>query len=107
MEQSTGYVFAPLLSSPHGFAERQISIFSPLGRDHLQPSVRRLIMNPLKPELMTADERLAEIAQILAHGLIRLHARKSTPLSAQDGDSSFDFSPDRSSHVDSPGGRKA
>ncbi len=63
--------------------------------------------NALSPDLMTADERLAEIAQILARGFVRLHARKSTPLSAQDGDSSFDFSPDRSSHVDSPGRRKA
>jgi hypothetical protein len=64
-------------------------------------------MNPLKPELMTADERLAEIAQILACGLIRLHARKSSPLSTKNREGSFDISPDRSSHADSPGRRKA
>ena len=41
----------------------------------------------------------SEIAEILAAALMRLKARKSTPLSAHSGDSSLDFSPDRSRHA--------
>lgn len=39
---------------------------------------------------MSSAERLAEIADILATGLIRLKSRKSTPLSADRGESSLD-----------------
>ena len=56
-------------------------------------------MNPLHPRHMTVAERLDEIADILAAGLIRLRARKSTPLSRDRGESSLDFSPDQSGHV--------
>jgi len=56
---------------------------------------------------MTSEDRLAEIAQILALGLMRLHAGKSSPLSADCGDSSVDFLPDRSGHADAPGRRTA
>ena len=48
---------------------------------------------------MSAAERLAEIADILAAGLIRLRARKSSPLSRDRGESSLDFSPDQRGHV--------
>jgi hypothetical protein len=37
-------------------------------------------MNPLHPSHMTAAERLTEVAKILATGLMRLRARKSSPL---------------------------
>jgi hypothetical protein len=47
---------------------------------------------------MTAAERLDEIAEILAAGLIRLRARKSSRISAHHGESSLDFSPDQSGH---------
>jgi hypothetical protein len=56
-------------------------------------------MNPLHPRHMTAAERLDEIADILAAGLVRLRARKSSGLSAHRGESSLDFSPDQSGHV--------
>jgi hypothetical protein len=46
---------------------------------------------PLAPE-----ERVAEIGEILAAGLMRLEARKSSPISADCGDSSLHFSPDQS-----------
>ena len=42
-------------------------------------------MNALKPDLMIAAERLDEVAEILAAGLQRLHARQSTPLSPDCG----------------------
>ena len=48
---------------------------------------------------MSAAERLDEIADILAAGLIRLRARKSSPLSRDHGESSLDFSPDQRGHV--------
>ena len=57
-------------------------------------------MSPLHPNQMSPADRLAELGQILAAGLMRLHARKSSPLSADRGDSSVDFPPDRSSHAD-------
>jgi len=57
------------------------------------------IANPLHPNHMSADERLAEIAAILARGLIRLHAREASPLSADDRDSFVDLLHDRSGHA--------
>jgi hypothetical protein len=64
-------------------------------------------MNPLKLEMMTADERLAELGQILARGLIRLHAREASPLSADDRDSFVDLPPHRSRHANAPKQKKA
>jgi hypothetical protein len=64
-------------------------------------------MSPLHPDQMTGTERIAELGQILAAGLVRLHARKSSPLSADRGDSSVDFLPDRSGHADTPTRRTA
>jgi hypothetical protein len=55
--------------------------------------------NPLRPDLMTPAERLDEIADILAAGLMRLRASKSTPLSHDPGESSLDFSPDQRGHA--------
>jgi hypothetical protein len=47
--------------------------------------------NPLSPERMSADERLAELGVILAAGLRRVLAEQSTSLSAAGRDSSFDI----------------
>jgi hypothetical protein len=55
--------------------------------------------NPLRPDLMTPAERLDEIGDILATGLMRLRARKSSPLSRDHGESSLDFSPDQRGHA--------
>jgi len=43
-----------------------------------------------------ANERLSEIAEILATGLIRLEALKSSRKSAEIGESSLHFTPDQS-----------
>jgi hypothetical protein len=54
------------------------------------------------PQLST-DERLAEVAELLAAGLLRLRlrsARQSSSLSRDGGESSLDRSPDRSMHAD-------
>ena len=65
------------------------------------------IPNLLSPDAMTAAERLAELGQILARGLIRLHAREASPLSADDGDSFVDLPPHRSGHANAPKRKKA
>lgn len=57
--------------------------------------------NPLCPERMSANARLAEIGRILAVGVIRLNAAQSSGISAETGDSFVDFSPRKS------GGRRA
>ena len=49
--------------------------------------------NPLHPDRMSPAERRAELCRILAAGLIRLRAAKSSPLSADGGESSVDLSP--------------
>jgi hypothetical protein len=56
--------------------------------------------NALAPDLMSADERLAEIVDILAAGLMRLPARKSTPLSRDSGESSLASWPGQRRHAD-------
>lgn len=56
--------------------------------------------NPLSADCMSAAERLDEIAEILAAGLMRLRARKSSPLSAPGGESLLDCAGHQSSHAD-------
>lgn len=47
--------------------------------------------NPLSPERMSADERLAEVGRILGSGLRRILREQSSHLSAAGRDSSFDI----------------
>ena len=47
--------------------------------------------NPLCPERMSSEARLAEIGRILSAGVVRLNATKSSGLSAENGDSFVDF----------------
>jgi hypothetical protein len=61
----------------------------------------------LQPDLMAAGERIAELGQLLALGVMRLQARKSSPISADCGDSFVDLPPDRSGHAASTTARKA
>jgi hypothetical protein len=56
--------------------------------------------NALHPDRMSAAERLDEIAEVLAAGLMRLRARKSTPLSAHPGESSLDCPAHQRSHAE-------
>jgi hypothetical protein len=55
-------------------------------------------MHALKPELMSPEERLDEIAKILAAGVMRLKARQSKQLSARRRESSVDFTARQSLH---------
>ena len=54
--------------------------------------------NALNPDRMTAAERLAEIGEILAAGLIRLRARQREAEARRLGEGSFDFPGDQSVH---------
>jgi hypothetical protein len=47
--------------------------------------------NPISPEHMTPDARLAEVGRILATALIRMKAIKSSSLSPEAGDSLVDL----------------
>ena len=64
-------------------------------------------MNPLNPDLMTAEERIAELGEILARGFVRLRARKSSAISADRGESCVDFVRDGSGHAAPAQRRKA
>ena len=56
-------------------------------------------MQALKSDLMTAKERLSEIAEILAAGLTRLKAPQSSALPADFGESSLHSAAAQSGHA--------
>lgn len=51
--------------------------------------------SPSPIDIMTDDERFTELGQIIAAGIIRMHA-KSSSISAGDADSSLGYSPSKS-----------
>jgi hypothetical protein len=55
--------------------------------------------NALDPRRLSAAERLDEIADILAAGLMRLRARKSSQISRDPGESSLDFLANQRGHA--------
>ncbi|MBF0354926.1 MAG: hypothetical protein HQL43_06805 [Alphaproteobacteria bacterium] len=55
--------------------------------------------NALAPSRMTAAERLDEVAEILAVGVMRLAALKSSAISAHTRESFLDLPPNRSGHA--------
>ena len=59
-----------------------------------------LVASPagIRPAQMTAAERLDEIAEILATGLMRLMSRQSSALPADPGESSVDCAAGQSGH---------
>ena len=54
--------------------------------------------NALDPDRMTADERLREVGEILAAGLLRLRARRCEGRSTNSGELSLDFTARQSVH---------
>jgi hypothetical protein len=55
--------------------------------------------NAIDPRHLSTAERLDEIADVLAAGLMRLRARKSSQISGDPGESSLDFSPEQRGHA--------
>jgi hypothetical protein len=60
------------------------------------------MLNALDPERMAADERLDEVADILAAGFLRLRCHESTNNSSDFGDFPLDFSGHQSAHGPDP-----
>lgn len=56
--------------------------------------------NGTDPDLLSADERLDEVASLLAEALMRLSSRKSSALSGDHGESWLDLLPERRGHAD-------
>ena len=54
--------------------------------------------NALRPDRMTPDERLDEVAEILGAGLSRLIAKQSSRISADRRESSLDCADHQSGH---------
>jgi hypothetical protein len=55
--------------------------------------------NPLAPDLMSAEERLDELASILAAGFLRLRQREDQNNHNRLEKNTLDFSPARSGHA--------
>jgi hypothetical protein len=55
--------------------------------------------NPYIPQELAPTDRIAEVAEILAAGLMRLRARKSSRIFGEGGESSVDFMPHQSGHA--------
>jgi hypothetical protein len=60
----------------------------------------------LDPDVMTPAERLDEIAEILAAGILRVRARLRAPRGSTAEQVRVDFSPRRSGHVRPSGQRR-
>ena len=54
--------------------------------------------NALDPDRMSTDERLREVGEILAAGLLRLRARRREAQDADTGELSLDFTAEQSVH---------
>jgi hypothetical protein len=59
-------------------------------------------MNLPNPKRLTTQERLDEVAELLAAGLMRLRQPKSSSLSHDPGESLLDFSPNQRGHAPAP-----
>jgi hypothetical protein len=57
------------------------------------------MLNATPPDSLPSNDRIAEIAEILAAGLIRLRARQSSPLSPDNGEISMDCPGYQSGHA--------
>jgi hypothetical protein len=78
------------------YSKGVFGLFFPLGRVHLQTMTVLNYANAIHPEVMPSEERLIEISELLAHGLVRLRARQSSELFARHGESSLDFAANQS-----------
>jgi hypothetical protein len=100
--------FSELLSSPRACSNHQLLLDFFGKRDHQAQIEAWGFVMAVHPKELTAAERLGEIAEILALGLMRLKSRKSSQISARIGDSSLDCVAHQGGHADvlSHGGSK-
>jgi hypothetical protein len=78
---------------PQFFVLRKFALFISVDRDHFS---KMTILN--EPDL-DASERLIEVAEILAAGLMRLQGPKSSGLSSQNGENSLHYDASQSGHA--------
>jgi len=58
--------------------------------------------NPISPDLLSGPERIASICEILAAGLTRLHAKKSSRISPAKLENFLDIDSEESGHRPKP-----
>ena len=101
-------MFVLLISFSLYFARNLIWVF--ISPERAQSCANRGAwkMNALNPNLVTAAERLDEVAEMLAASLQRVHARQSSAQSADRGEGSLDCVGNQSGHANvlTDGGRK-
>jgi hypothetical protein len=91
--------YAGVISSAPHFSIALIPLFFSLIQDHVANVTQALAMNAINSNQITADERLNEIAELMALGLMRLLARQSSPFSPDGGESSLDCPGHQSGHA--------
>jgi len=83
------------------FAPAKVLLFMSHERDHFSQMLDRHSANVEPDRDAAARECIAEIGEILASGLIRLRARKSSPIVANSGERSLDCVGYQSGHANS------
>lgn len=86
-------------SRPPSLAAAMLSYVPPFGKIAVADRYLKTMSNPLGAGLIELDERLDELVEILAAGLMRLRARKSSALFDHGGESRVDFSPHQRGHA--------
>jgi len=71
----------------------------PFGKITAADRYLKTMSNRFGADLMELDRKLAELAEILAAGLMRLRERKSSALFGNGGESCLDFSPHQRGHA--------
>jgi hypothetical protein len=93
---------APLISSSLCFAPAKVPLFKSLGRDHASLMTTSEIANAHRDDPDDqARARIAEIGEILALGLVRLHARQSSRMLSGSGESWLEPVGHQSGHANS------
>jgi hypothetical protein len=82
--------FAAASVMAHGCSKHLFLLFLMPGSRQYQPMLQLIGPNPIDPDHLTADERLSEVASILATGVLRLGLRqRSSQTSVMDAKSSL------------------
>jgi hypothetical protein len=98
-ESPCAYFFAGVTSFAIGFAPAKVSLSVSPERDHFSRMVDRRSAATEPGPVVEARERIIEIGQILAAGLVRLSVRQSSQTKGAGGERSLDCVGHRSGHA--------